>query len=504
MKNKGLFLVVIGLALLLILTIPKSASAIHMDRISGENRYETAVEISQNGWPDGSNTVVLARGYEFPDAIAGAPLAYQEDAPILLTDNDYLTQVTKDEIERLEANRVILLGGEAALSSRIESELNSMGLETKRISGKNRYETSVEIARELGSSDTAVVAYGGNYPDALSAAPYAARQGFPILLTRTNEIPSAVNQFKDRFNKSYILGGHGVISESVANDFNGAERLAGGDRFETSKEILEVFQMGDADEAYVATGYDFADALTGSILAAKTNDPILLAEKNYVPNPTKLYVDDRGLNNFTVFGGYNAIDQYVDTELANPIQLLLVNKRRNIPASYEPERLVEPNVRFSPNVSENDNKRLMNSIAEGHLERLFDAAWNDGMELYAQSGYRSYERQQEIHRYYTREYGEDYADRVSAEPGHSEHQTGLAMDVTSPAVNYQLVEEFGDTEEGRWVERNAHRFGFIIRYPEGEEDVTGYKYEPWHLRYVGESVARYMKANNKVLEEYLR
>ncbi|WP_377887576.1 cell wall-binding repeat-containing protein [Alkalihalobacillus sp. R86527] len=491
-----------GLVALFLLS-PKGVEAVEIDRISGSDRIETAVEVSKKGWLDGSDTVLLSRANEFPDALAGTPLAYQENAPILLTQSHKLSEATKREIQRLQARNVIILGGSGAVSNNVESYLkDNMNVAVERVSGSDRFETAALIADRMDANSRAVVVSGKNFPDALSIAPYAAYQGYPILLTLENALPDVTKDRIEANERNYVIGGTGVITPSVESVIPKSLRIAGSDRFETSRAVAEAFPQGDADDLYLATGLDFADALTGSVLAAKTSDPLLLIEKDYVPNPAKLYIAEKQLTSFTVLGGSGAIDEYVDTEVSLPIQLLLVNKQRDLPATYVPEKLEEPDVPFPFDYEH--NKRKMNIIAVEHLEALFDDADQAGLDLYAQSGYRSYERQKRIYEGHVEEHGEEYANRVSAKPGHSEHQTGLAMDVTSPDVNYELVEEFAFTDEGAWIEKHAHEYGFIIRYPEGEEHVTGYKYEPWHLRYVGKDAATYMKSTNRVLEEYLR
>lgn len=188
--------------------------------------------------------------------------------------------------------------------------------------------------------------------------------------------------------------------------------------------------------------------------------------------------------------------------VTNPQDLLvLVNKERSLPADYVPPDLVAPDVTFS--FKEDLPKRLMRREAARALEELFKRATEDNINLVAVSGYRSYERQKEIFTFKARKLGEELANRTSAYPGQSEHQTGLAMDVSSPRMGYRLEQSFGDTPEGIWLAENAPEFGFIIRYPKGKEDITGYSYEPWHLRYVGVEVAREITARNITLEEFL-
>ena len=150
----------------------------------------------------------------------------------------------------------------------------------------------------------------------------------------------------------------------------------------------------------------------------------------------------------------------------------------------------------------NEKKQLRKEAALA-LEEMFRSSKANGINIYAVSGYRSYARQASIFDANVRKYGFERANQTSAKPGQSEHQTGLAMDITSASVNYGLSQSFGATKEGKWVYENAHKFGFIIRYQKGKESITGYQYEPWHLRYVGIKAAKEIKDRNITLEEYL-
>jgi LAS superfamily LD-carboxypeptidase LdcB len=191
------------------------------------------------------------------------------------------------------------------------------------------------------------------------------------------------------------------------------------------------------------------------------------------------------------------------TILADPSDTLaLVNKGNSLPSNYIPANLVVPNVPFP--FPEFHEKKLMREDAARALEKLFAKAKEDGIELYATSGYRSYDRQKAIFTSKSMQYGLERANQFSAKPGESEHQTGLAMDVTSPKVDFRLTQSFGETREGKWLKENAPKFGFIIRYPQGKQDITGYQYEPWHLRYVGNNHISYeIASNGATLEEYL-
>lgn len=188
--------------------------------------------------------------------------------------------------------------------------------------------------------------------------------------------------------------------------------------------------------------------------------------------------------------------------VSNPDDMLVVvNKQRNLPYDYEPADLVVPAVPFP--FADPLPQRQMRREAARALEAMFEAALAEGIELYAVSGYRSYHRQAELFERYAAEHGEEAANRFSARPGQSEHQTGLAMDVSHRDVGFALTTDFAETPAGKWVAEHAWRFGYIIRYPEGKETFTGYQYEPWHLRYVGLPAAEAITRAQTVLEQYL-
>ncbi|NLP30760.1 MAG: M15 family metallopeptidase [Clostridiales bacterium] len=180
--------------------------------------------------------------------------------------------------------------------------------------------------------------------------------------------------------------------------------------------------------------------------------------------------------------------------------LILVNKQNHLEADYKPDDL-EP-IRYYAS-DRSSGSRFMRAEAAEHFHKLVEAAKEEGYEIVMTTAYRSYSFQKILWDNYVAREGEEAANRFSARPGQSEHQTGLAVDISSPSVNYALTEDFADTDEGIWIAENAHKFGFIIRFPQGKEHITGYLYEPWHLRYVGEKVATRIYEQELTLEEYL-
>jgi len=179
---------------------------------------------------------------------------------------------------------------------------------------------------------------------------------------------------------------------------------------------------------------------------------------------------------------------------------VLVNKEFALPDDYNPSDLVYPNVRFT--FKEKIEKRMMRSEAAKALENLFDGAEKDGIYLAGVSAYRSHKTQTALFNRYVERDGEEKAKTYSAVPGHSEHETGLAIDVSGSDGKCAAEDCFGDTKEAEWLAKHASEYGFIIRYPEGKDSITGYKYEPWHIRYVGVDIASEIADRGITLEEY--
>lgn len=314
--------VVFALIVLLILSFPtKSNASVSVSRIAGRNRIETAVEISKSGW-ETSSTVILARADDFPDALAGTPLAYHHDAPILLTSTKELSAETKQEIARLQADKIIILGGTGAVSSDVEIELQGDGLNVRRISGKNRYETAALIAQELPVSDTAVVVYGGNFPDALAVGPYSAAKGYPILLSMIYSIPSATSDALEQFENTIVVGGTNAISSTVFKFLPNPVRISGTTRYHTAAEVIRQLDMS-SEIAFVATGQGFADALTGSALAAKMNAPIILVTPTSIPLVTSEVIRDKNLTEFIILGGTSAVADGLDFEYHEVTEVII-------------------------------------------------------------------------------------------------------------------------------------------------------------------------------------
>lgn len=174
--------------------------------------------------------------------------------------------------------------------------------------------------------------------------------------------------------------------------------------------------------------------------------------------------------------------------LEEPASLwVIVNKKRPLPSTYVPQLTAVSGGQMRPE-------------AANALQRLLATAESQGVSITTLSAYRSYATQKSTYQNYVAQDGVAQADTYSARPGHSEHQTGLAVDLGSGTCNLEAC--FGETPAGKWLAANAHAFGFIVRYQEGKEKLTGYQYEPWHLRYVGDELAAEIYKSGKTMEEF--
>ncbi|NMA70210.1 MAG: cell wall-binding repeat-containing protein, partial [Desulfitobacterium sp.] len=247
-------------------------------RIEGKDRYLTAVEISKRGWPDGSDVVVLANGINYPDALSAAPLAKKHNAPILLSPKEKLNPDTAMEIKRLKARRVILVGGDSALSTNVLFELRMMGVEVSRISGANRYDTSLAVAQEVGMGQGILVVRGDRYQDAVGASAIAAGQGMPLILVSNNLTPEQEKALgNDQVSNAIFVGGDRDFSTRIFNLFPEWIWIKGSDAYERNVELVKEFERGlDLKDVYIATGRAFPDALAASALAAQGDNPVFL------------------------------------------------------------------------------------------------------------------------------------------------------------------------------------------------------------------------------------
>ena len=280
-------------------------------RIGGKDRIDTAIKISKDNY-DKAKTVIVVRHDLFPDSMTASVLAKLKDAPILLNPTDKLDSRVADEIKRLGAEEIIIVGGQNSVSEKVREDLKAYDADknVERISGVDRYGTSEMVAKRVtgitGKKHTGVVASGQVFPDALSVGTFASRDGYPILLVKKDSIPSQIqNAIKDLdINKTYIAGGTDTISKSTEAKLPSVvERMAGATRYETSVAIAKS-KFAGSKEAYVASGIEFADALVISPISGKYNRPTLLVSNKVNSNQlVRDYVKGSSINKLIAIGG---------------------------------------------------------------------------------------------------------------------------------------------------------------------------------------------------------
>jgi glucose/arabinose dehydrogenase/putative cell wall-binding protein len=293
-------------------------------RVAGTDRYATAAAVSRGAYPDGAARVFVATGSDFPDALAGGAAAGRFSNPVLLVQRNAIPAATRTELDRLNPQNIVVLGGTNVVSEGVRNDLvpyASSGA-VQRIAGADRYATAAAISSTYYAPGVAAafVATGSGFADALAGTPAAALRDAPLLLVTRNTIPASTKAELDRLNpqRIYVLGGGASISSAVGvalNPYTAGPviRLSGDDRFGTGAAIVRAFWT--KSRAYVATGLTFADALTGGAAAGRFGIPMLLVAGSSVPLETGQEVLRLGSHRLHLIGGSAAISSAAETRL---------------------------------------------------------------------------------------------------------------------------------------------------------------------------------------------
>ena len=289
-------------------------SNVNPNDIIGTNRYDTAVKTSKKGW-NTADTAIISNGSAIVDALAATPLAAYKDAPVLLTEKDTLKDVTKNELKRLGVGKVYIIGGSSVISKNVQSQIEKMGISVERISGSNRYATSVAIANEMKSEganidQVAVVNGVSGLADAISFGAAAGQKNIPIILSDKNGKTTGAEEIlsDDKVEKTYIIGGKNAVPESVESSLKNPERVSGSNRSETNAAIIKKFYNQSAFEYLFVVkdgseGQDkLIDGLSVGAFAAKTSSPIILAGKK-LSNGQKSALSGKSVEKISQVGG---------------------------------------------------------------------------------------------------------------------------------------------------------------------------------------------------------
>jgi putative cell wall-binding protein len=269
-----------------------------VQRFSGDNRIVTAIRTSQHAFPNGAPAVLIARSDDYPDALAGAPLAAQLHAPVLLSAPGGLPTAVQDEVARLGATSAFLLGGTGALTDAVEAGLRAAGVTiVQRLAGRDRYETARVVAEAVLDRSGASHAYlargahpspSGGWPDAVAVSALAAAKGRPILLTGAGGVPAPTRDLVRArgLTTVTVVGGTAVVPETAGDELRSAGaqvlRLAGGNRYETSLAVAgQALSEGvSGSQVWLVTGSNYPDALTAGAAAANAGGVLVLVQGN--------------------------------------------------------------------------------------------------------------------------------------------------------------------------------------------------------------------------------
>lgn len=295
----------------------------NLTRIGGADRAQTGVGISKYLY-DKSQWAVLTNGDSYGDSLVAVSLSSAVDGPVLFSGKESLNPSTREELVRLQVSNVYLIGGDSAISPRVESQLEAMGINVNRISGSNSIDTANNLARELSyysGFNKAILAHGDNFPDALAASPLAGELQIPILFTKTNAIDqSTLDTISDLAIKEIlIVGGPNSVSENVSSQLKAqglsVKRIGGSNRFETAIEFARDYYPG-FDNVIVASGEKWPDAILGGTIGYKYKAPIVLTTANSNPPGVEYMTSQVKEGQVIVLGGTDTISQNVYNEIA--------------------------------------------------------------------------------------------------------------------------------------------------------------------------------------------
>lgn len=296
-----------------------------VERYAGADRYATAALVSQRTFAPGVPVVYVATGTTYPDALTGGAAAAHGGGPVLLVQPTAVPAVTTTEIQRLQPQRIVVLGGTSAVSTSVQDQLSSLAPGgASRLWGADRYATAAAIANATFgvSVPVAYVATGANYPDALGGVPAAGAEGGPILLVRPSELPSATHTELQRLRpqRIVVLGGTGAVSELVASQLQAytpspIERRAGADRYETAVAISRASFGPTVTHVFIATGANYPDGLSGGPAATASRGPLLLVPGSSLPASVREELLRLAPQRVTILGGMSAVSESVHAEI---------------------------------------------------------------------------------------------------------------------------------------------------------------------------------------------
>lgn len=294
-------------------SVSADVKKLDVQRVKGEDRFATSVEISKKAY-DKAETVILVSGKNYPDALASGALASKLKAPILLVEKNKIPKVVNDEIVRLGAKNIIIIGGSASIDTNVEKEIATK-YKVERISGVDRYETSIKVSKKLMDGKEkypSIIVNGNNFADSLSAGALGSSLDLPVILTNGKSISSSLKEILDvNSDKNVLIGGSSSMNIAEIK----GTKVQGKDRYDTSQKIAEKY-FAKSENIVVASGRDFPDGLASVTLFNKYKAPILLNSKERLNENIKKYIENSSVSRALLIGGINSLSNNIENELS--------------------------------------------------------------------------------------------------------------------------------------------------------------------------------------------
>lgn len=271
--------IVVTISLFTSVTVYASQYSISTKRLSGDNIYGASSAAALSKWKQ-SDYAILVYGKGLPDAVSAAPLAKKYNAPLLLTEPDFIPTEILDTIKQLSVKNVIIVGGIGDVSSTVEEQLSSLGIAVTRIYGQDRYETGIKVAEQLDNVSEIAIITGEQFTDALSILPIALKRNMPVILVHDNVIPSVVKDYinSHKIAKTYVIGSGTSLNNTILTGLDNIELITGDNKYLINLSINDRFRSDlDLSTTYLSTDNDFGYSICGSVLAGIESHPLILA-----------------------------------------------------------------------------------------------------------------------------------------------------------------------------------------------------------------------------------
>jgi LAS superfamily LD-carboxypeptidase LdcB len=476
-----------------------------LSRVAGADRYATSVAASRAAFPSGTRApvVFLVSGTSRSEGYGAISAAAGLGGSVLLTRADGIPSTTAAELDRLDPDRIVLVGGTSTLATAVAQAATRYAATVQRVSGGSAASTSQALNRfAFGSATKAWVATGSSPTDSVVGATAAGAHRSPVIVLDGSraDLPSANAQLLRDLGVTSVtvVGSTAAVSAGIEADLKAVVgsanvvRASGSDRYAVAARVNALAWPAMAPgTAYLANGKETTNAFAGALLAARQKRPLYVTVPFCVPASTRPALAGSGVTRVALLGGEASVRVLAgrlegcrSIETASSVWVL-VNKRNPLPQSFVPSNLVVPSMSYA-------NGQRLRSDAAAALARMASASYSEGAgRIGIDTAYRSYATQKALYDKYLALKGRTWTDTWYLRAGYSEHQTGLTVDLLPIGrSNCSINDCIDETPQGVWLARNAWRFGFILRYEKGRTSVTGMGFEPWHFRFVGAPLAK--------------